>query len=176
MTGFPMKCRDSLRPFLILTLLCVLLCCMPVRVLASTTNLTTGVPDEVSLHVEITGEGIVTVGGVRLSATGTVSVKRHQPFTVSLEPKSGYQVSDVCLNGESVLASLKDGKLVIDALNLDGTLSVTFSKIPGSWNGSNPRTGDRQAMVAMIAALTAAASLMLLQLLRKKHSGFQSNC
>lgn len=171
-----MKCRDSLRPFLILTLLCVLLCCMPVRVLASTTNLTTGVPDEVSLHVEITGEGIVTVGGVRLSATGTVSVKRHQPFTVSLEPKSGYQVSDVCLNGESVLASLKDGKLVIDALNLDGTLSVTFSKIPGSWNGSNPRTGDRQAMVAMIAALTAAASLMLLQLLRKKHSGFQSNC
>ena len=137
-----MKCRNNLRPFLILTFLCVLLCCMPVLALASTTNLTTGVPDEVSLRVEITGEGIVTVGEVRLSATGTVSVKRHQPFTVSLEPKSGYQVSDVCLNGESVLASLKDGKLVIDALNLDGTLSVTFSKIPGSWNGSNPRTGE----------------------------------
>ena len=79
------------------------------------------------------------------------------------------------LNGESVLDSLKDGKLVIDALNLDGTLSVTFSKIPGSWNGSNPRTGDQQGTTAMIAALTAAASLMLLQLLRKKHSGFQSN-
>ena len=170
-----MKCRNNLRPFLILTFLCVLLCCMPVRVLASTTNLTTGVPDEVSLRVEITGEGIVTVGEVRLSATGTVSVKRHQPFTVSLEPKSGYQVSDVRLNGKSVLASLKDGKLVIDALNLDGTLS-TFSKTPGSWNGSNPRTGDQQGTVAMIAALTAAASLMLLQLLRKKHSGFQSNC
>lgn len=171
-----MKCRNNLRSFLILTFLCVLLCLMPVRALASTTNLTTGVPDEVSLHVEITGEGTVTVGEVRLSATGTVSVKRHQPFTVSLEPKSGYQVSDVRLNGESVLDSLKDGKLVIDALNLDGTLSVTFYKIPGSWNGSNPHTGDRQAMVAMIAALTAAASLMLLQLLRKKHSGFQSNC
>ena len=171
-----MKCRNNLRPFLILTFLCVLLCCMPVRALASTTNLTTGVPDEVSLHVEITGEGTVTVGEVLITATGTVSVKRHQPVTVSLEPKSGYQVGDVRLNGESVLASLKDGKLVIDALNLDGTLSVTFSKIPGSWNGSNPHTGDRQAMVAMIAALTAAASLMLLQLLRKKHSGFQSNC
>ena len=170
-----MKCRDSLRPFLILTLLCVLLCCMPVRVLASTTNLTTGVPDEVSLHVEITGEGTVTVGEMRLSSAGTVSVKRHQPVTVSLEPESGYQVSDVRLNGKSVLASLKDGKLVIDALNLDGTLSVTFSKTPGSWNGSNPRTGDQQGTVAMIAALTAAASLMLLQLLRKKHSGFQSN-
>lgn len=170
-----MKWRDSLRPFLILTLLCVLLCCMPVRALASTTNLTTGVPDEVSLHVEITGEGTVTVGEMRLSSAGTVSVKRHQPVTVSLEPKSGYQVSEVRLNGKSVLASLKDGKLVIDALNLDGTLSVTFSKIPGSWNGSNPRTGDQQGTAAMIAALTAAASLMLLQLLRKKHSGFQSN-
>ena len=171
-----MKWRDSLRPFLNLTFLCVLLCCMPVLALASTTNLTTGVPDEVSLRVEITGEGTVTVGEVLITATGTVSVKRHQSFTVSLEPKSGYQVSEVRLNGKSVLVSLKDGKLVIDALNLDGTLSVTFYKIPGSWNGSNPHTGDRQAMVAMIAALTAAASLMLLQLLRKKHSGFQSNC
>ncbi|MFR5775814.1 MAG: hypothetical protein ACLUFZ_09075 [Oscillospiraceae bacterium] len=170
-----MKCRNNLRSFLILTFLCVLLCLMPVRARASTTNLTTGVPDEVSLHVEITGEGTVTVGEVRLSATRTVSVKRHQPVTVSLKPKSGYQVSDVRLNGKSVLASLKDGKLVINALNLDGTLSVTFSKIPGSWNGSNPRTGDQQGTTAMIAALTAAASLMLLQLLRKKHSGFQSN-
>lgn len=170
-----MKYRNIQKLLIVLPLLCVLLCCMPVRALASTTNLTTGVPDEVSLHVEITGEGTVTVGEVRHSATGTVSVKRHQPFTASLEPKSGYQVSDVCLNGESVLASLKDGKLVINALNLDGTLSVTFSKIPGSWNGSNPRTGDQQGTTAMIAALTAAASLMLLQLLRKKHSGFQSN-
>lgn len=170
-----MKYRNIQKLLIVLPLLCVLLCCMPVRALASTTNLTTGVPDEVSLHVEITGEGTVTVGEVRLSAAGTVSVKRHQPFTVSLEPKSGYQVSDVRLNGKSVLASLKDGKLVIDALNLDGTLSVTFSKIPGSWNGSNPRTGDQQGTAAMIAALTAAASLMLLQLLRKKHSGFQSN-
>lgn len=171
-----MKYRNIQKLLAILPFLCVLLCWMPVLALALTTVLSTNVPDEVSLHVEITGEGTVTVGEVRFSATGTVSVKRHQPFTVSLEPKSGYQVSDVRLNGESVLASLKDGKLVINALNLDGTLSVTFSKIPGSWNGSNPRTGDRQAMVAMIAALTAAASLMLLQLLRKKHSGFQSNC
>lgn len=164
-----MKYRNIQKLLIVLPLLCVLLCCMPVRALASTTNLTTGVPDEVSLHVEITGEGTVTVGEVRLSAAGTVSVKRHQPVTVSLEPKSGYQVSEVRLNGKSVLASLKDGKLVIDALNLDGTLSVTFSKTPGSWNGSNPRTGDQQATVAMIAALTAAASLMLLQLLRKKN-------
>jgi len=102
-----MKCRNNLRPFLILTFLCVLLCGMPVLALASTTNLTTGVPDEVSLRVEITGEGTVTVGEMRLSSAGTVSVKRHQPVTVSLEPKSGYQVSEVRLNGKSVLASLE---------------------------------------------------------------------
>ena len=171
-----MKHRSCQKIIPLLTLLCVLLCWIPVRALALTTVLSANVPDEISLRVEITGKGTVTVGEGRLSATGTVSVKRHQPFTVSLEPKSGYQVSDVRLNGESVLASLKDGKLVIDALNLDGTLSVAFSKTPGNWNGSNPRTGDQQGTVAMIAALTAAASLMLLQLLRKKHSGFQSNC
>lgn len=163
-----MKCRDNLRPFLILTFLCVLLCCMPVLALASTTNLTTGVPDEVSLRVEITGEGTVTVGEVRLSATETVSVKRHQPFTVSLEPKSGYQVRDVRLNGESVLDSLKDGKLVIDALNLDGTLSVTFSKTPGNWNGSNPRTGDQSIVSAIASALLSMTALVLV-LSRKKN-------
>lgn len=163
-----MKCRNNLRPFLILTFLCVLLCCMPVRALASTTNLTTGVPDEVSLHVEITGEGTVTVGEMRLSSAGTVSVKRHQPVTVSLEPKSGYQVSEVRLNGKSVLASLKDGKLVIDALNLDGTLSVTFSKIPGSWNGSNPRTGDQSIVSAIASALLSMTALVLV-LSRKKN-------
>lgn len=163
-----MKCRNSQKIILLLIFPCVLLCLMPVRARASTTNLTTGVPDEVSLHVEITGEGTVTVGEVRLSATGTVSVKRHQPVTVSLKPKSGYQVSDVRLNGESVLDSLKDGKLVIDALNLDGTLSVTFSKIPGSWNGSNPRTGDQSIVSAIASALLSMTALVLV-LSRKKN-------
>lgn len=163
-----MKCRNSQKIILLLIFLCVLLCLMPVRALASTTNLTTGVPDEVSLRVEITGEGTVTVGEVRLSATGTISVKRHQPVTVSLEPKPGYQVSDVRLNGESVLDSLKDGKLVIDALNLDGILSVTFSQTPGNWNGSNPRTGDQSIVSAIASALLSMTALVLV-LSRKKN-------
>ena len=163
-----MRCRNIQKLLAILPLLCVLLCGMPVRALALTTVLSTNVPDEVSLRVEITGKGTVTVGEGRFSATGTVSVKRHQPFAVFLKPKSGYQVSDVRLNGKSVLASLKDGKLVIDALNLDGTLSVTFSKIPGSWNGSNPRTGDQQVIPAMLSALISTTAL-LLALSRKKN-------
>ncbi len=163
-----MRCRNIQKLLAILPLLCVLLCGMPVRALALTTVLSTNVPDEVSLRVEITGEGTVTVGEVLITATGTVSVKRHQSFTVSLEPKSGYQVSEVRLNGKSVLVSLKDGKLVIDALNLDGTLSVTFSKIPGSWNGSNPRTGDQQVIPAMLSALISTTAL-LLALSRKKN-------
>ena len=142
-----MRCRNIQKLLAILPLLCVLLCGMPVRALALTTVLSTNVPDEVSLRVEI---------------------KRHQSFTVSLEPKSGYQVSEVRLNGKSVLVSLKDGKLVIDALNLDGTLSVTFSKIPGSWNGSNPRTGDQQVIPAMLSALISTTAL-LLALSRKKN-------
>ena len=163
-----MKHRSCQKIIPLLTLLCVLLCWIPVRALALTTVLSANVPDEISLRVEITGKGTVTVGEGRLSATGTVSVKRHQPFTVSLEPKSGYQVSDVRLNGESVLASLKDGKLVIDALNLDGTLSVTFSKIPGSWNGSNPRTGDQSIVSAIASALLSMTALVLV-LSRKKN-------
>ena len=94
-----MRCRNIQKLLAILPLLCVLLCGMPVRALALTTVLSTNVPDEVSLRVEITGEGTVTVGEVLITATGTVSVKRHQSFTVSLEPKSGYQVSEVRLNG-----------------------------------------------------------------------------
>lgn len=72
------------------------------------------------------------------------------------------------MNGEPVLASLKDGKLVINALNLDGTLSVTFSKIPGSWNGSNPRTGDQQVIPAMLSTLISMTALLLALSHKKK--------
>ena len=71
-----MKHRSCQKIIPLLTLLCVLLCWMPVRALALTTVLSTNVPDEVSLRVEITGKGTVAVGERRLSSTGTVTVKR----------------------------------------------------------------------------------------------------
>ena len=100
-----MKYRNIQKLLAILPILCVLLCWMPVRALASTTVLSTNVPDEVSLRVEITGKGTVAVGEKRLSSTGTVAVKRHQPFTVTLSPRQGYRVTAVSLNGKSVLES-----------------------------------------------------------------------
>ena len=167
-----MKHRSCQKIIPLLTLLCVLLCCTPVRALALTTALSANVPNEVSLHVEITGKGTVTVGGERLSKTGTVSVKRHQPFDIYLKPKSGYRVTAVYLNGEPVLTSLKSGKLTVDELNLDGILSVTFSEVSGNTaskgDASNPRTGDRQGTAVTVAALTAVVSIVLLLLCKRK--------
>lgn len=167
-----MKYGNTWNLSLLLFLLCAFLCYIPVQALASTTELTTGVPDSVSLHVEITGKGTVTVGEERLSKTGTISVKRHQPFVIYLKPKSGYRVTAVYLNGEPVLTSLKNGKLTVDELNLDGILSVTFSKVASSTAGkgdaSNPRTGDRQGTAVTVATLTGIISMVLLLLCKRK--------
>lgn len=169
-----MKYGNTWHLSLTLFLLCALLCYIPVEALASTTELTTGVPDSVSLHVEITGKGTATVGEERLSKTGTISVKRHQPFDIYLKPRSGYRITAVYLNGKSVLSSIKSEKLAIDELNLDGILSVTFSKVSSSTaskgDTSNPRTGDRQGTAVTVAALTAMISMVLLLLCKRRIS------
>lgn len=162
-----MKYRNIQKLLAILPLLCVLLCCTPVRALALTTVLSTNVPDEVSLRVEITGKGTVAVGEKRLSSTGTVTVKRHQPFTVTLSPRQGYRITAVSLNGKSVLSSLKNGKLTVEELNLDGVLSVTFTKTASSHHGSNPKTGDQSVVVPAMASALISMTALVLVLSRK---------
>lgn len=157
-----MKHRSCQKIIPLLTLLCVLLCWMPVRALALTTVLSTNVPDEVSLRVEITGKGTVAVGEKKLSSTGTVAVKRHQPFTVTLSPQQGYRVTTVSLNGQSVLPSIQNGKLTVEDLNLDGVLSVTFTKTASSHYGSNPKTGDPYVAPAVASALISMTALLLI--------------
>ena len=162
-----MKHRSCQKIIPLLTLLCVLLCWIPVQALALTTVLSANVPDEVSLRVEITGKGTVTVGEKKLSSTGTVAVKRHQPFTVTLSPRQGYRITAVSLNGKSVLSSLKNGKLTVDELNLDGVLSVTFTKTASSHHGSNPKTGDRSVVVPAMASALISMTALILVLSRK---------
>ena len=163
-----MKYRNIQKLLALLPLLCVLLCGMPVRALALTTVLSANVPDEISLRVEITGKGTVAIGEKRLSSTGTVAVKRHQPFTVTLSPRQGYRITAVSLNGKSVLSSLKNGKLTVEELNLDGVLSVTFTKTASSHHGSNPKTGDQYAVPAMASALISMTALVLVLSRKKK--------
>lgn len=165
-----MKHRNCQKIIPLLIFLCVLLCCMPVRALALATELSTNVPGTVSLRVEITGSGTVSVGGEHLSLTGTVTVKRHQPFTVTLSPRQGYRVTAVKLNGRSVFHLLRNGELTVDDLNLDGVLSVTFSKTANSQNGSNPKTGDPYVVPAMATAMISMMALVFM-LSRKKKVG-----
>lgn len=165
-----MKHRNSQKIIPLLIFLCVLLCCMPVRALALATELSASVPDTVSLHIEITGKGTVVVGDESFSQTGTVTVKRHQPFTVTLSPQQGYRVTAVSLNGKSVFHLLRNGELTIDNLNLDGVLSVTFTKTASSQNGSNPKTGDQYVVPAMATAMISMTALVFM-LSRKKKVG-----
>ena len=163
-----MRYRNIQKLLTILSLLCVLLCWIPVRALALTTVLSANVPDEVSLRVEITGNGTVTVGEKKLSSTGTAAVKRHQPFTVTLSPQQGYRITAASLNGKSVLSRLKNGKLTVEELNLDGVLSVTFTKTASSHHGSNPKTGDQSVVVPAMASALLSMTALILVLSRKK--------
>lgn len=156
-----MKHRNSQKIIPLLIFLCVLLCCIPIRAYALTTELSADVPGTVSLRIEITGKGTVSAGGESRSHAWTVTVKRHQPFTVTLSPQQEYQVTAVSLNGKSVLHLLKNGELIVDALNLDGVLLVTFTKTASSQSGSNPKTGDQYVVPAMATAMISMTALIL---------------
>ena len=53
-------------------------------------------------------------------------------------------------------------------LNLDGVLSVTFTKTASSHHESNPKTGDRSAVVPAMASAVLSMTALILVLSRKK--------
>lgn len=117
-----MKHRKNIISLFLLLLAWVL----PVTAAASTTTLSTSVPANVSLTVEIAGKGTVWVGNQKLAQTGTVFVPRHDQIQISLRPNQGYEVASVLLNGVNITSQMKNGNLTLKMNGADQTLAVEF--------------------------------------------------
>lgn len=138
----------------VMLLAVLLLMLIPFSAFAAETTLTTTVPSEFSVKIEIEGKGSVIVDGVEYSENAEIVVKRNEEISYKILSAEGYEIKAVFFNDTDVKRSLKDGVITIFA-DGDGMLKVAFSAIP-----ENPKTGDDSNLIgAIITMMICAATL-----------------
>lgn len=157
-----MKHRKNIISLFLLLLAWVL----PVTAAASTTTLSTSVPANISLTVEIKGNGTVWVGNQKITKTSVVSIPRNEDITISLQSGTGYRIASVYLNETDISNKIKNGNLILDNLAFDSVLSVHFVKHTTVLPGDNPPTGD--AIVSSVICCSMSMMLLFFLLNRKR--------
>ena len=93
------------------------------------------------------------------NGNGTVSpgkiLKDGESFEIIFAPYNGYTIDKVLLNGTDVTSSVVDNKLVINSVDSDKEIVVTFKKIKSATN-NNPATGDNVlgSIMLLLASIT----------------------
>ena len=86
----------------------LIICCIPFPAFASKTTLTTTVPAQFSVKLEVEGNGKVEVNGKSYTESTVREVNRHTKSEFRLTPNSGYEIKSVFFNGENVFSELRD--------------------------------------------------------------------
>lgn len=123
---------------------------------ADSTVLTTSVPTTHRIILDIGNGG--SVNGLR--GLNESRADRHSKVVFEIKPDSGYAIKSVLSNGENVTAEVRDGRFVIESLEADVVLKVTFQSL------TSPRTGDNSNLLLWSALLLMSSAGMYL--LRRK--------
>lgn len=118
-------------------LFCLLTIVFPLATNAKETTLITSVPSSHTLHLNIDGNGTVSVNGYKYSKTKNISVDRHSEPFVQIQAARGYSVRSVVYNNENISYLFNNGEWTMSKVESDITLSVVFVRDSG-----NPPTGD----------------------------------
>ena len=137
--------------------------CVPVKVSAQITKLHTVVPTQVTLSVEITGQGTVAVNGQSLVQSNSVLVNRLENVTLSFTASTGYILKTVYLNNKDITAQVQSGILTIDDVPCDMIVSVIFVSSPFCATDTTPKTGDSVLLYyALLCNIISLASLVFI--------------
>ena len=115
----------------------LIICCVPFPAFASKTTLTTTVPAQFSVKLEVEGNGKVEVNGKSYTESTVIEVNRHTKTEFRLTPNSDYELKSVFFNGEYVFSELSDNTFILREATSNSTLKVTF--MPKS---DSLKTGD----------------------------------
>ena len=110
---------------------------LPITADAQETVFRTAIPSEHSLHLTISGQGIVTIDGKQYSKTTNVPIQRHSEPFVEIQAAKDYYIRYVTYNQENITHLFKSGKWTMPTVEADVLLSVVFVRDSG-----NPPTGD----------------------------------
>ena len=136
-----MPLYDSQLDWLVLSL-------SPTLAEAQETHLTTSVPNNHTVSVEITGNGEVEIDGISLSSSGSLNVLRHSTPTVRVKAKNQNSKITVFYNGQDVTQHFAGDTWTLPIIVSDCEIYVIFSSIHnGGDNSKNNiiselKTGD----------------------------------
>lgn len=125
---------------------------------AGDTVLTTNVPYDHTISLDISSGG--SVNGLR--GKTEIGADRHSKVVFEIKPDSGYKIKAVIYNGEDVTAKVSGGKFVIESVECDGSLKVTFQ------SSRIPQTGDDSCLPfwLIILFMSGAGACMLCRKVR----------
>ena len=134
---------------------------LPMTVSAQETTLTTAIPSNHTLHIEIIGKGTVVVDGVSYAETTDVQLVRHSQPIISLN--SGNVVC-ATINSEDITNKIQNGNWTMPQIIDDSRLCVTFRETP-----NNPATGDTVniPLLFAVAVMSLFGMLVCLCIQRK---------
>ena len=110
---------------------------LPITADAQETVFRTAIPSEHSLHLTISGQGIVTIDGKQYSKTTNVPIQRHSEPFVEIQAAKDYYIRSVTYNQENITHLFNNGEWTMPKIETDVSISVVFAKDSG-----NPPTGD----------------------------------
>lgn len=141
----------------------VMFICMPLTAFAQNTKLTTTVPPQFLLKIEIDGKGEIQVGEKCFSETTTVSVKRHTKTAITVIPAANYEIKSVLYNGEAMTENFQNHTLILPEPTDDSILNITFEE-----KSQPPQTGDNPYLLYLCVIVMIFSGLTLVWLTIKR--------
>lgn len=127
---------------------------------AKTTTLHLSIPKQVTVIVQLSGHGKVSVNGQTLTNSGSILINRLDDVKVLVSANMGNSLSSVEINGNDFTEEVKNGSLVIENIQFDTNLSVVFTPNTHLVPENNPWTGDLTPFFAYL--LCSVISIILL--------------
>ena len=140
-----------------------LVICFPVAAATNSTILTTQVPKDLPLQLELTGNGTVILNGVAYAQSETIEISRNSKLELCITPDAGNKIIAAVYNGVDYTSDVKSGKIILPAITEDAKLSVQFCEIV-----PNPETGDMYSPHGLVLLLLISWGMIGILLFRKK--------
>ena len=148
----------------VLLIAILLVACIPVSVFASETTLTTTVPSQVSVKLEIEGNGKIEVNGKSYTESTTIEVNRHTKTEFYIISNSDYELKAILYNDENVFSELRDSIFTLQEIENDSVLKVTFTP-----KSDSPETGDSSFPLWIYAILMIISVAGIAFAVKKKY-------
>lgn len=142
----------------------LIICCVPFPAFASKTTLTTTVPAQFSVKLEVEGNGKVEVYGKSYTESTVIEVNRHTKTEFRLTPNSDYELKSVFFNGEDVFSELSDNTFILREATSNSTLKVTFTP-----KSDSPKTGDNSFPLRIYVILMMMSVAGIVFAIKKKY-------